>query len=95
MRYLIFSFVSLEILDGIMTHWSVKQGLVQEGNPFMAFIAGDGHFLLLKVTGAILSALVLWHLYRYFPRIALAVSSSIITFYGLVLAWNSSILFRI
>jgi hypothetical protein len=95
MKYLIYSLISLEVLDGAVTHWSVRRGLVQEGNPLMASIAGDWNFLILKAAGAALSAVVLWRLYQHFPRIALTVTSSIMVFYGVVLAWNSSILFNI
>lgn len=92
MKYLIGLLCSLEIWDGIITHWATKQGVVQEGNPLVAPMAGGVTFLVLKIAGAILCALVLWSLHRHFPRLVISASTCIITFYVIVLAWNSSML---
>jgi hypothetical protein len=93
MKYLVILLCSLEILDGIITHWAVTKGLVQEANPLMAHIAGNWDFLLLKVVGALLCALVLFSVHRYFPRIALTGAQSAVTFYWIVLVRNFTTLF--
>ena len=88
MKYLLLLLSGLEISDGIMTNSLVGNGLLQEANPLMTSIVGDGDFLLLKVVGALLSALALWQIYRRFPRLALTTTSSVLLFYSAVLAWN-------
>ena len=93
MKYILILLCSLEILDGIFTHWAVTTGLTRELNPVMASLAGDRSFLLLKVIGAILSSLVLWWLYGRFPRIAMTSATCVVIMYVLVFTWNFSTLF--
>lgn len=78
----------LGIWDGMITHFLVGNGLVREGNPLIAPIVGESNFLLLKIIGAIISALLLWHIYKRFPILALATTSSVVIFYGAVMIWN-------
>jgi hypothetical protein len=93
MKYLVILLCSFEILDGIITHWAVTRGLVQEANPLMAHIAGSWDFLLLKIIGALLCALVLFSVHRYFPKMALIGAQGAVTFYWIVLARNFTTLF--
>ena len=92
MKYIIVLLSGLEISDGILTQLFVNNGLVQEANPIMEPLVAAGDFLFLKIFGAIFSVLVLWCLYKRFPSIAISTASSIVVFYGAVLAWNLSIL---
>jgi hypothetical protein len=92
MKYILVLLYSLEILDGIFTRWAVTGGLARELNPVMYRLAGDWNFLLLKVIGAILSALALWHLYKRFSKMAITSAACIVIFYSLVLTWNFSML---
>jgi hypothetical protein len=91
MLFLISFLVVLEAADGIFTYSAVCRGLVREGNPLMLNMASTGNFLVMKISGAIVCALLLWLLYKRFPRISLAVASSIVVFYAGVLTWNLSI----
>ena len=88
MKYLITLLCGFEISDGIITHLLVGNGQFQEGNPLMAPIVGEGNFLLLKVVGVLLCALVLLKMYRRFPRVTILTTSSVVTFYGVVIGWN-------
>ncbi len=92
MKVLIPLLVALEAADAILTYSAVDTGTVQEANPLMQGLAGTGDFLLMKVSGAILCALLLWLVYRRFPRVSLVAASSIVIFYAAVLSWNLSIL---
>jgi hypothetical protein len=95
-RYVLFMTVllcSLEILDGIITHWAVTKGIVREGNPLIIHVAIDWSFVLVKSIGAVLSAMTLIILYKYFPRLSLISATIISFFYVAVLAWNSGIIF--
>ncbi len=92
MPYLFILLGGFEISDGIITHFLVRNGLVQEGNPLMEPIVREGNFLLLKIIGVLLCVLILWVVYKRFPRVALTATSSVVVFYGLVMAWNLSML---
>jgi hypothetical protein len=92
MGFLIPLLVALETADGILTYSAVSQGLVREGNPIMQNIAGTGNFLLMKIMGALLCALLLWLVYKRFPRVSLVSAACIVIFYAMVLTWNLNIL---
>ncbi len=91
MLLLISLLVALEAADGIFTYSAVGRGLVRECNPLMMSLAGTGNFLIIKIAGAIVCALLLWLLYKRFPKISLATASSIVVFYAGVLTWNLGI----
>ncbi len=87
-------FVLLEILDALMTNWAINAGIVREGNPLLTQMAGGWSFMLLKFTGAGLSAITLLALHKYFPRLSLAAAAIISVYYTAVLLWNSGIVFH-
>ncbi len=95
MKYLLILLGGFEISDGIITHFLVRNGLVQEGNPLVEAIVMEGNFLLLKVIGVLLCVLILWDIYKRFPKVALIATSSVVMFYGAVMAWNLSMFFRV
>ncbi len=82
---------SVEIADGVITHFLVRHGQFQEGNPLMASIVDNGSFVPLKLLGALICVPALLALYRRFPRLAVATISSVVAFYGTVIAWNVSV----
>lgn len=82
---------SFEISDGIMTHLLIGNGLVREANPLVATIVREGNFLLLKFVGVLLCMLILWYLHQRFSRVTLIATSSVVAFYGAVIAWNLGI----
>ena len=93
MKNLLILLSGFEISDGIITHCLVRNNLVQEGNPLVAPIVREGNFLLLKVIGVLLCVLILWGMYKRFPKVTLIATSSVVMFYGAVMAWNLSIFF--
>ena len=82
-----------ELADGIATHFLVKNGLVQEGNPLLESIVREGNFLLFKVLGVLLCVLILWGMYKRFRKVTLIATSSIVMFYGAVMTWNLGVFF--
>ena len=92
MKYIIILLSGLELSDGVITQVFVGKGLAQESNPLMQPLVMAGDFLLFKIVGVLLSVLALWWLYKRFPLIAISTASSIVVFYGAVLAWNLSVL---
>lgn len=94
MKYLLILLSGFEISDGIITSLVIGNGLIQESNPWVEPIASEGNFLLLKVIGVLLSVLILWGVYKRFPKLALTAASSVVIFYAVVLVWNFGVLFR-
>lgn len=95
MKLLLVLLGGFEVSDGIITHLLVGNDLIREGNPLMEPIIREGNFLSLKVIGALLCLLILWGTYRLIPRVTQIATSSIVIFYGVVLAWNLSVFFRV
>jgi hypothetical protein len=87
--------VTLEAADGILTYSAVGQDLIREGNPIIQNAAGTGSFLLLKIGGALLCGLLLYLVYKRFPRISLVTVWTVLIFYSVLFAWNLSILYLI
>jgi hypothetical protein len=80
-----------QIWDGLMTHIFVNNGLVQEANPLISSLVSGGNFLLLKVIGVLLCLPILWLVYKYFPRLALTSTVSLVVLYAAILAWNFTV----
>ena len=92
MKYLLGLLIGFEILDGLLSHFLIRGGLAREGNPLLLPLVGDANFLILKVVGVFICALILWDVYKRFPRLAIACTSCFVIFYGVVVLWNSSLL---
>ena len=87
--------VTLEAADGIFTYSAVGKDLIREGNPIIQNVAGTESFLLLKIGGALLCGLLLYLVYKRFPRISLLTIWTVLIFYAVLLTWNLSILYLI
>ena len=88
MKYLLGLLVSFTISDGLLTYFLVRRGLAKEGNPFLVPIVGEDNFLVLKVVGTILCVLILWDIYRRFPKLALISTSFFVVVYAVIVIWN-------
>ncbi len=91
MKYLIGLLILLVISDGLLTNLLIKDGLGREGNPFLQPIVGDVGFIVLKAVGVLLCAVILWDIYRRFPRLALVSTSCFVVFYAAIVFWNLSL----
>ena len=91
MKYLLGFLVALVILDGVLTQFLVDGGLARESNPFLQPIVGDIGFIVLKIVGALLCALILWDVYRHFPRVGVIAAWVAVIGYGGIVLWNSSL----
>ncbi len=94
MKVLIALLVGLETADGLITYSAIIKDLAWEANPVVQRVWGTGNFMLMKISGAILCALILWLLYKRFPMVSLTATSSIVAIYTAVLTWNLSVLFN-
>ena len=91
MKYLLVLLIFFNISDGVLTHFLVERGLAREGNPFLLPLVGEPGFIALKVVGVLLCALILWDIYRRFPRVALIATWCFVVAYGAIVLWNSSL----
>ena len=91
MKYLLGLLIIFEIADGVLTHFLVTGGLAREGNPFLLPIVGETSFLVLKVVGVLICAIILWDIYKRWPRVALISTSCFVMFYGVIVLWNLSV----
>jgi len=91
MKYLLGFLAGFVISDGLLTYFLIRYGLAREWNPLLAPIVGEGNFLIFKVVGALLCVLILWDIYKRFPRIALTATSCFVVVYGVIVAWNLSL----
>lgn len=83
--------VVLVIADGLITQLLIRDGLAREGNPLLQPLVGGSGFIILKAAGALLSAFILWDIYRRFPRVAVIATRCFVAAYGLIVLWNSSL----
>lgn len=91
MKYLLGLLIIFEIADGILTHFLITGGLAREGNPLLLPIVGETSFLVLKVVGVLIAAIILWDIYKRWPRVALISTSFFVIFYGVIVLWNLSL----
>ena len=93
MKYLLGLLILFEISDGVLTHFLVRGGLAREGNPLLLPLVGEVNFLVLKVVGVFICALILWDIYKRYPKLALVATSCFVVVYGGIVLWNLSLFF--
>ncbi len=83
--------IGLIILDGILTEILLAMGLAWESNPILAPMIGDFAFMALKVVGAVLCALLLWDIYRHWPKVGVISTWCAVYIYSGIVVWNASL----
>ena len=91
MKYLLGLLILLNIADGVLTHFLIEFGMGREGNPLLLGIVEQPAFMIIKVVGVILCALILWDIYRRHPRLAMVSASCFVISYVAIVLWNSSL----
>jgi len=86
--YLILVLFALVVADGLISQFLIGSGLGYEGNPFLINWVAGNDFLAIKVSGAFLSAIILWSINKKWPRLALLTSAGFVIFYTAILLWN-------
>ena len=92
-KYLLAVLVTLVVSDGLISQFLVLNGLAQEGNPLLRPLIGEGHFLFIKVVGALVSAIILWDIYKRRPKLAMIISLFSVAVYTGIVYWNLAVLF--
>ena len=90
--YLLLVLVAFVITDGVLTEFLIGMGIATEGNAFLAPMVGSLGFMLLKVFGAMVCALVLWDIYTRNPKLATVVAWLATAGYGIIVLWNGALL---
>jgi len=93
MRYLLCTLIALVIFDGLISVFLVRHGLGREGNPFLESLVGEPSFLVIKVVGALLCAIIMWDIYKKQPKLAVISTTSFVVLYAGILFWNFLVLF--
>ena len=91
MRYLLGLLVLLNIADGVISYFLIDLGKGSEANPFLLHMVGEPAFMIIKVIGVLLCALLLWDIHRRYPRVAFVSTSCFVAFYAVIVVWNSSL----
>lgn len=92
-KYLFLILIALVVSDGLISQFLVRHGLGREGNPFLQTFVSEGNFLLIKLAGALLGALILWDVYKTQPRVALISTLSFVVLYTGIVFWNLGVFF--
>ena len=88
MKCLLGLLVGFEILDGVLTFFLLGNETLVEGNPFLQPLVGEANFLLIKVLGGFLCALLLWDIYQRYPWLAMITTSCFAMLYAGIVGWN-------
>ena len=91
MKYLIGLLILFVTADGLLTNFLIQGGLGRESNPFLQPIVGSAGFIVLKVVGVLICAVILWDIYRRFRKLALVSTSFFVISYALIVLWNLSL----
>ncbi len=91
MIYLLGLLAVFIISDGLLTHALVGNGM-REGNPLLVPLVAQGNLMVLKLVGTVVCIIILWDLYRRFPKLALITTSCFVVAYGVIVFWNFSLL---
>ena len=87
-HYLLLLLIAAVIADGLITEFLVNYGIGKELNPFLRNFVADGNLILVKIIGALLSALILEHIYRRQPKMAVVTTYFFVAVYGGLIYWN-------
>jgi hypothetical protein len=93
-KYLIGTLAFLVVADGLVSHFLISYGFAQEGNPLLVVLVGKWNFLVIKVVGAFVCSLILWDIYKNWPKLALISTSCFVSVYAVIVFWNVGIFFK-
>ena len=89
-KLLVCTLGALVVADGLISKFLVSHGFAREGNPLLQIWVGENVFLVIKLLGAVLIAIVLWDIYKRFPKVAIIATWIAVVGYGAIVLWNSS-----
>ena len=87
-RYLIGILACLVVADGLISNHIMSNGVGTESNLIIESIVGQTSFVLIKVIAAIISAMILWKVFKKHPRAGLVYIIFFVIIYTGILWWN-------
>ncbi len=93
MGYSLGALIVLVFSDGLITQFLVRSKLGREGNPFLQTWVREEVFLVIKLLGVLLCALILWDIYKRHRRLALISTLSFVVLYAGIVLWNLYVFF--
>lgn len=90
-KHLLAVLVALSTADALVSRFLVEHGFGYEGNLLLRDLS-SGNFMLIKLGGAMLIALILWHIYQRKPRVAVTAAVYSVLFFTGIVYWNLGIL---
>ena len=87
-QYLLALLVALILADGLVTQFLIEGGLGREGNPFLQNLVGNGNLIGFKTAGALVSAFILWDIYRRHSNLAVSSTLLLVAAYTGIVYWN-------
>jgi hypothetical protein len=91
MLFVLLMMAQFQIWDGIITQVFVNNRVATEANNIVAPMVHGGSFLSVKLAGVAVLLLLLWFIYKRFPRVALTAASFVTLFYAGVIIWNFTV----
>ena len=85
--------VALVISDGLISQFLIRSGIGSEGNPFLMSWVTEPYFIVIKIVGAFLCALILWDIYKHWSKLAIFACSVFVILYAGILIWNIAVFF--
>jgi hypothetical protein len=92
-KNLLIVMVAFVVLDGLLTEYLIASGSAREANAFLAPLIGGLGFMLLKIVGSLVCALVLWDIYTRNQKLATISAWIAVVGYGLIVVWNTGLCF--
>lgn len=92
-KYLLGLLVFLVVADGVITNMLITRDIARESNPFLWHIAGSHWLVLVKALGAGVCAVVLWDIYRHWPRLGFFSVCLFNLAYMVIVGWNCALFF--
>ena len=90
---LLITLVLLVISDGLVSQFLISHGLGREGNPFLMNWITEPYFIAIKISGAILCALILWDIYKHWSKVAMFAITVFLVLYTGIILWNLFVFF--
>ena len=85
---LVVTLACLVVADGVITDFLISRGFGFEANPFLEFWVRNNYFIILKLVGGVLSALLLWDIHKRHASAAFFTSVFLVTAYTAIVFWN-------
>ncbi len=92
-RLLVCTLAALILSDGLISMFLVSHGFASEGNPLLQIWVGEDIFLVIKLLGAFLVAVVLWDIYKRNPKLSYISTLCFVISYTAIVFWSLYVFF--